>query len=114
MGKWKMADFHFLLKGDRVRVRDYDDMAAEYGLNSNGFIRPRGSSAVFNPAMKEYCGQSGTLQESPRSKELSISFDEEHLNMFTWYFYDWMVEGVEDEEDENLAEFLDTSSLYTM
>ena len=112
-----MADFHFLLKGDRVRVRDYDDMVAEYGSNSDGYIRPKGSSAVFNPIMKKYCGQSGTLQESPRSKELSISFDEERLNRSDWYFYDWMVEGIEDEEDdadEDLAELLDTSSLYTM
>lgn len=112
-----MADFHFLLKGDRVRVRDYDDMVAEYGSTLDGYIKPIDYSAVFNPRMKEYCGQSGTLQESPRSRELSISFDEEHLNTSGWYFYDWMVEGIEDEEDdedEDLAELLDTSSLYTM
>lgn len=106
-----MADFHFLVEGDRVRVRDYDDMVAEYGSDLDGYIRPRGFSAVFNPRMKEYCGQSGTLRESPGSEELSISFDEEHLNTSDWSFYDWMVEGI---EDEDLAELPDASSLYTI
>lgn len=109
-----MADFHFLAEGDRVRVRDYDDMASEYGSDLDGFVRPEDLPAVFNPNMKKWCGEWGTIQETPRAHRLSISFDDDSLNDSRWAFYDWMVEGIEDEGDEDLAELPDASSLYTI
>lgn len=49
--------------GDTVQIRQWDDMAAEYGILPSGCIYPeyeddmRGNIAVFNRAMKSLCGQ---------------------------------------------------------
>ena len=40
--------------GDKVTIRQWDDMAAEFGLNEFGNIRVPN---VFTESMKRYCGQ---------------------------------------------------------
>lgn len=40
--------------GDKVTIRQWDDMAAEFGLNESGEIKvPK----FFTEPMKQYCGQ---------------------------------------------------------
>lgn len=50
MGKFKI--------GDKVRVREWDDMAKEFGVNSQGDID---KLPFFTPEMKPYCGKVVTI-----------------------------------------------------
>lgn len=45
MGKYKVGDY--------VRVRNWDDMEKEFGLDSDGYIK---CDACFTKSMREYCG----------------------------------------------------------
>ena len=45
--------------GDRVRVRSWEDMEKQYGLNIFGSIRTPGDS--FSTYMKQYCGKVVTI-----------------------------------------------------
>lgn len=48
------ADYPTYNVGDKVTIRRWDDMAAEFGLNGHGGIKvPK----VFTMYMKKYCGQ---------------------------------------------------------
>lgn len=47
-----MADRNFQV-GDFVRIRDWEDMKGEFGINSNGNIP---CNLTFMSYMKKYCG----------------------------------------------------------
>ncbi len=48
------ADYPTYNVGDKVTIRQWDDMAAEFGLNESGEIKvPK----FFTEPMKQYCGQ---------------------------------------------------------
>lgn len=55
--------------GDTVQIRQWDGMAAEYGISSDGCIYPEyeddmsGRDVVFNRAMKSLCGQTFTVND---------------------------------------------------
>lgn len=55
--------------GDTVRIRQWDDMAAEYGLSSGGYIYPeyesnmRGCDVTFNRAMSDLGGQTFIVKD---------------------------------------------------
>lgn len=51
----KVKDFGLLKIGDKVKVRDWDDMAAEYGTDKLGNIDCDGR---FTKEMKQFCGKS--------------------------------------------------------
>ena len=44
--------------GDWVRIRQWDDMEAEYGLDQNGFIKV---PLIFNTEMCRFCGRWGKI-----------------------------------------------------
>lgn len=44
--------------GDRVRIRDWDDMASEFGVDEDGEIPCK---YIFTPAMRVFCGQEYTI-----------------------------------------------------
>ena len=44
--------------GDKVKVRTWEDMEKEFGLNQNGYID---CDAAFVTDMKEYCGKIVTI-----------------------------------------------------
>ena len=46
--------------GDRVRVREWDDMAKEFGERPSGYID---TCAGFSRDMMYLCGQTGTVNE---------------------------------------------------
>lgn len=46
--------------GDTVRVRDWDDMEKQYGLNGNGDIA---LFPIFNKSMKQYCGTEHKIKD---------------------------------------------------
>lgn len=47
-----------LKAGDRVRIRDWDDMEREFGLNAYGAIQ---CENLFTPKMRRLCGQEGRV-----------------------------------------------------
>lgn len=63
--------------GDKVVVRDWDDMVAEYGKDPDGYIQtPRFS---FIPPMKEYCGKTFTILEVRYSNTAYILRGQEEI-----------------------------------
>lgn len=44
--------------GDRVRIRDWDDMASEFGINEYGEIPCK---YTFAREMRDFCGQEYTI-----------------------------------------------------
>lgn len=53
-GKDKIEEKEEFKVGDRVIIRDWDDMEREYGLNPNGNIRCK---STFTTEMKKFCGK---------------------------------------------------------
>lgn len=44
--------------GDRVRIRDWDDMASEFGVDEDGEIPCK---YIFAQSMRDFCGQEYTI-----------------------------------------------------
>lgn len=68
--------------GDRVRIRDWDDMASEFGIDEDGEIPCR---YIFAQAMRVFCGQEYTISAARNNPDGTQKL----------YF-----EDVESEEDE--------------
>lgn len=73
--------------GDQVTIRQWDDMAAEFGLNEYGEIKvPK----TFTMYMKKYCGQTFTIKEVRR--KAPPTFDTYILEKDEYYFSSPMFE----------------------
>lgn len=105
-----MVEWTSLNKGERVVVREYKDMCDEYGSDSEGFIRPRYHASCFNPNMKPWCGEVGTVDSDPVDSRIMVLFDDESLNNFRWNFFDWMLELSDDNHES--VDLPDVASLY--
>lgn len=79
--------------GDRVRIRDWDDMERRYGLNMNGSIR--GPINVFSEGMKEYCGKCFVISDIVCDELLLRDFNGKELSV-AYRFYNWMLEPAEE------------------
>lgn len=53
--------------GDKVLIRDWDDMATEYGVDDSGFIAV--DNVCFTPAMKPFCGKVLTIKKKSEGFE---------------------------------------------
>ena len=72
--------------GDKVRVRQWEDMEKEFGLDCKGSINKR---PYFTPAMKKYCGQTLTID--------GVSFNGYYtVQECVWSFCDEMFEPVKE------------------
>lgn len=58
--------------GDRVIVRDWNGMEAQYGTNSYGSVNCRNS---FTEPMKKFCGRTGTIVGKGRYNSYSVEID---------------------------------------
>lgn len=79
--------------GDKVRIRDWDDMERQYGLNMNGSIK--GPINVFSKGMKEYCGKCFVISDIVDNRVLLRDFNGKELSI-TYIFYNWMLEPAEE------------------
>lgn len=86
--------------GDKVRVRQWDDMAKEFGVN-NGNIHING--CLFVKEMKKYCGR--TYEVYGKSLYYILATENEVLD---WCFTDSMLEDV-----NSLSYTPDSSTLET-
>lgn len=102
--------------GDRVRVREYEDMANEYPVSGDGSINPdpRGYTYDFVSNMRAYCGKCGTItgirrregfRRGERFYEIIVKFDN-HKGFPMWSFAEYMF------EHEHIVELPNTAQLY--
>ena len=68
--------------GDRVRVRQWEDMEREFGLDNSGFIKVL---LAFNPEMRELCGKCATIEDTDDEGRI-ILCDIEAVDSLNW---DW-------------------------
>lgn len=83
------ADRNFKV-GDRVVVRDWDDMAAEYGVSKWGDIN---KDSQFTSSMKHLCGRTATVtcvEAGFSFKKVKVDFDDKSGSTACWTFNPWM------------------------
>lgn len=73
--------------GDRVVVRDWGDMAKEYGTKGDS-ISLNGDSTSFVPEMKHLCGRTAAITDM-NADYVRVKFDDESGDT-NWYFRRWM------------------------
>lgn len=73
--------------GDRVVVRDWGDMAKEYGTEGND-IHPDECTTSFTSEMKHLCGRTATITDVD-DDYVRVEFDDESGDT-NWYFRRWM------------------------
>ena len=83
------ADRNFKV-GDRVVVREYDDMAKEYGTSQSGSIY-RGSG--FSSGMKHLCGRTATVK-SVHGDHIGVDFDDKSGDT-VWSYDSWMFNPID-------------------
>lgn len=81
------ADYPTYNIGDKVTIRQWDDMAAEFGLNKFGEIKV---PEIFAVEMKDLCGKTFTITNVSRHSK--PSFDTYFLEGSTYYFSSPMFE----------------------
>lgn len=75
--------------GDKVRVRQWDDMAKEFDVNKFGDINTK--TGCFTRQMKKFCGG---VCEIFSVLETSYWLKDEYGHTYYWYFTDDMLEDV--------------------
>lgn len=69
--------------GDRIKVREWSDMAGEFNVDDRGYIIFPDTSVVFNSAMKSLCGQIATITEIKKEDDtdrIRLVFDNSNLD----------------------------------
>lgn len=87
------ADRNFKV-GDRVVVRDWDDMAKEYGVDRWGDIS---KDSQFTSSMKHLCGRTATVKavkQGFRHKIVEVDFDDKSRSG-CWTFNHWMFNPID-------------------
>lgn len=83
------ADRNFNV-GDRVVVRDWDDMAKEYGVSKQGDIS---NDSHFTSSMKSLCGRTATVKSVENGINhkiiVKVDFDDKSGSIW-WTFNPWM------------------------
>ena len=99
--------------GDRVRVREFNDMANEYDVLRIGRAKlikfPYG--APFVGMMEKYCGEAGTVIDiipKENCQNIIISFDNPLISQGRWIFVNYAFTRIE----EATADFPDIGNLY--
>ena len=100
--------------GDRVRVREFNDMANEYDIvrvsETITFIKfPHG--APFINTMKKYCGETGTVIDiipKENCQNIVVEFDNALIDPEGWIFVNYAFTRIE----EAATDFPDIGNLY--
>lgn len=83
---------HEFKVGDKVRIRQWDDMVEEFGLDGNGDIK---CMCYFIREMKNFCHKTATITEIRAIFDKTLvylKFDNENLNSYPWDFTTDMIE----------------------
>lgn len=79
-------------KGDRVRIREWDDMAEEYGTDGWGITVP-GEDNLIALDMKKYCGKEAKVAVCEKG-EYTLEIDDEY-----WWWPECALIPVEEREE---------------
>lgn len=91
--KYTDADRNFKV-GDRVVVREWDDMAEEYGTKNGIRITPDHSTS-FLVSMKHLCGRTATVTDVRDNDYVFVDFDDKSSDT-DWYYKKWMFNPSDD------------------
>lgn len=93
--------------GDRLRIREWDDMAAEFGVDDCGNIAPRieymngglpvTSHEIFTKDMLELCGLTFTVEHINTYGSYINDYRAEEHEFDHFMFEAWMFEPISDE-----------------
>lgn len=86
--------------GDKVRIRQWDDMKAEFGMNEYGDIA---SNVSFATSMEEFCGMTCVISEISEDR---VYFENMSYDMQNYY---WTTEMIEPYEDVDINPQIDFS-----
>lgn len=86
------ADRNFKV-GDRVVVRDWDDMEKEYD-GSKFSLSPNGCVTAFTTPMKHLCGRTATIIGTGSEDYVSVEFDDKS-GKTNWYYRKWMFNPID-------------------
>ena len=81
------ADRNFKV-GDRVVVRDWDDMASEYPVKDGNIVKDS-VSACFSAYMKRLCGRTATVTAVGNDGGMRVEFDDKSGST-SWFYKTWM------------------------
>lgn len=76
--------------GERVRIRQWDDMVEEYGERPGGDILPPGISCYFVSSMRDLCGKTFTITGS--NPNYGKSFEYFFAENVGWHIAEYMLE----------------------
>jgi len=79
--------------GDRVVIRQWDDMVKEFGENCNGFIN---CNSTFTTRMRPLCGRTATIIDIGENHKLKLDFDDKSGDT-NWGYSTDMVEVLNEE-----------------
>lgn len=87
--------------GDRIVIRDWDDMAADFEIDDDGDISISEYETYFIRDMKRLCGAHGVIRNIDDDEYVSLSLDDEELDRFScsYNFFPPMLR-LEDEDKE--------------
>lgn len=80
--------------GDRVRIRDWDDMEREYGLDNNGSINKH--NPTFVKTMRCLCGKYATIS-TIYGDRIELTDWSDYSDDVEWGYAKYMIEPVEKE-----------------
>lgn len=80
--------------GDRVRIRQWDDMVKEFGLTDDGYIPfTKTCDTTFTNYMKHLCGRTATITSiNYKTEEVDLDFDDKSGDT-NWCFFLGAIEG---------------------
>lgn len=92
--------------GDRIVIRDWDDMAEEYVVDDDGDIRISEYDTYFTENMMRLCGAHGIIESIADDEWISIRLDDQELNDFAerYNFYPPMFRLEDDIVDIEISE----------
>lgn len=85
--------------GDRIVIRDWDDMAADFEIDDDGDISISEYNTYFIDEMRRLCGAHGVIDNIDDDDYVYLSLDDEELNEFAhrYNFFPLMLR-LEDED----------------
>ena len=87
-----MCDFKI---NDKVRIKSYDDMVEQYGVDDEGNIQF--NHVVFTPYMKYLCGKSAIVVDLiiGDDVEVILEFEDKKDNSTRWCYVAQMLEHID-------------------
>jgi len=89
--------------GDRVRIRAWDDMEKEYGLNELMNIKCK---KTFTSGMKNLCGRTATISETREDGVVNLCDWDDSSGDIAWQFSTDMLELADDSKMAQVARIL--------